>query len=112
MKVPVKLPSRLMAAEPITPLPLTVAAPTDAAEPQRQPVPLRLPLTDGALPADGLSTSVVVAASTSPAAANAGTRMVKISRGWGVLFSSADRLYGKLLLALLRRLPGNYLQMA
>src|SRR3990172_628634 len=63
VKLPRKEPSRLIVAEPPTPVPLTVAPPSGAPpEGHSQPLPLRLPDTEGGLPEDGLSAKVGAAA--------------------------------------------------
>ncbi|MPZ49135.1 MAG: hypothetical protein GEU75_07525 [Dehalococcoidia bacterium] len=56
VNVPFSVPSRLIEAEPETPMPRTAALPTGALpEAQTQPAPLKRPLTDGAAPVDGSS---------------------------------------------------------
>ena len=67
-KLPLRLPSRLMVAEPATPSPLTVASPAGAApNSHSHPLPPRSPLTDGASPEEGLSTRAGASAPASGA---------------------------------------------
>ena len=72
VKLPLRLPSRLMEPVPVTPDPPTVATP-DGAPPElhSQPLPLRLPLTEGAPPEEGLRTRVGAAAADDGAASPA-----------------------------------------
>jgi len=56
VNVPLRVPSRLIEAEPETPTPRTAALPTGALpEAQTQPAPPKRPLTDGAVPVGGSS---------------------------------------------------------
>jgi hypothetical protein len=75
VKLPESVPLEFIVAEPLTPAPLTVAEPVGTKLPQDHPEPLRLPLTEGALPEAGFSTRLAAAACS--AVAGQTTRAIK-----------------------------------